>query len=246
MIRSPPGSTLFPYTTLFRSDCGIPANRGPGSRDWSRVPAAIYRIPLVACLNRPRSTGGPMLGRSPSLDHPASRTHGVAGSATPRATRRLATLHLPLGLHLPACLHLPVRLHLPACLHLPVRLHLPLTHHHRSVALGLVRAAVGVDDVPEAAVHVGRLAHDLAGGVPGVVIERMPAVGHLHRAMPASGAAEEPSVKAGGGSGGSLREQRRPGGRAHAVAGARLAVIGAKHVHHSVVCAEDDPSVLRT
>src|SRR5438128_8203455 len=47
MIRSPPGSTLFPYTTLFRSDCGIPANRGPGSRDWSRVPAAIYRIPLV-------------------------------------------------------------------------------------------------------------------------------------------------------------------------------------------------------
>src|SRR5258706_7931375 len=29
MIRRPPRSTLFPYTTLFRSRCHAPASRGP-------------------------------------------------------------------------------------------------------------------------------------------------------------------------------------------------------------------------
>src|SRR2546429_1008027 len=30
MIRRPPRSTLFPYTTLFRSDCVVAADTGPG------------------------------------------------------------------------------------------------------------------------------------------------------------------------------------------------------------------------
>src|SRR2546427_9090394 len=48
MIRRPPRSTLFPYTTLFRSGCGPPAGfawprRGPG-RQESR-PGARQSVP---------------------------------------------------------------------------------------------------------------------------------------------------------------------------------------------------------
>src|SRR3990172_7193820 len=47
MIRRPPRSTLFPYTTLFRSACSVKAKRWPstlppGSRErfrWRRFPA---------------------------------------------------------------------------------------------------------------------------------------------------------------------------------------------------------------
>src|SRR2546430_2933770 len=38
MIRRPPRSTLFPYTTLFRSACPLPTRR-PSSR-WRRCSAA--------------------------------------------------------------------------------------------------------------------------------------------------------------------------------------------------------------
>src|SRR6202043_3890596 len=40
MIRRPPRSTLFPYTTLFRSDPppGVPRQRGPRSRDCHAAP----------------------------------------------------------------------------------------------------------------------------------------------------------------------------------------------------------------
>src|SRR5471032_3429755 len=38
MIRRPPRSTLFPYTTLFRSWCRRPANRG------STAPRSAYRL----------------------------------------------------------------------------------------------------------------------------------------------------------------------------------------------------------
>src|ERR1017187_10641551 len=34
MIRRPPRSTLFPYTTLFRSSC---SKHNPGDRDFARV-----------------------------------------------------------------------------------------------------------------------------------------------------------------------------------------------------------------
>src|SRR2546430_7987049 len=36
MIRRPPRSTLFPYTTLFRSRSSRPSPPGPTSRSWSR------------------------------------------------------------------------------------------------------------------------------------------------------------------------------------------------------------------
>src|SRR2546422_2972668 len=40
MIRRPPRSTLFPYTTLFRSPIGAPRDREPG-----RFPDAVERLP---------------------------------------------------------------------------------------------------------------------------------------------------------------------------------------------------------
>src|SRR5256885_12691739 len=52
MIRRPPRSTLFPYTTLFRSEnrCSpIPSSSGPGS---APVPCAYRRNTRPACRGR--------------------------------------------------------------------------------------------------------------------------------------------------------------------------------------------------
>src|SRR5260221_9537764 len=43
MIRRPPRSTLFPYTTLFRSRPGVPP--GPGPADTGHRPASTRRSP---------------------------------------------------------------------------------------------------------------------------------------------------------------------------------------------------------
>src|SRR3712207_8856427 len=50
MIRRPPRSTLFPYTTLFRSYSGmLPCLRfGPGSRLVSRVSNALITVGRVS------------------------------------------------------------------------------------------------------------------------------------------------------------------------------------------------------
>src|SRR5436309_5519540 len=42
MIRRPPRSTLFPYTTLFRSTCRLPPIR-PGTRTCRRGPSSFRR-----------------------------------------------------------------------------------------------------------------------------------------------------------------------------------------------------------
>src|SRR5688572_32023021 len=41
MIRRPPRSTLFPYTTLFRSKSSLPVPLSPNNRTVARVGAAI-------------------------------------------------------------------------------------------------------------------------------------------------------------------------------------------------------------
>src|SRR5258708_31001656 len=41
MIRRPPRSTLFPYTTLFRSGSHLPARRPPGTRSEHREPQRL-------------------------------------------------------------------------------------------------------------------------------------------------------------------------------------------------------------
>src|SRR3712207_8844666 len=41
MIRRPPRSTLFPYTTLFRSPSGYSSNCGQGARSWTFARSGI-------------------------------------------------------------------------------------------------------------------------------------------------------------------------------------------------------------
>src|SRR5947209_10047500 len=64
MIRRPPRSTLFPYTTLFRSEgavigslCGGSAwlNRGASSRKRSSGQMGLFQPPAALTLCRPRS-----------------------------------------------------------------------------------------------------------------------------------------------------------------------------------------------
>src|SRR5256885_2432870 len=69
MIRRPPRSTLFPYTTLFRSLRGpratrplVPATRGPRS-DRGRLLRTPARTPARRALDR----------RAPGRDHSRSR-----------------------------------------------------------------------------------------------------------------------------------------------------------------------------
>src|SRR3712207_8565360 len=61
MIRRPPRSTLFPYTTLFRSSRGSKNRRGsrphrppaaPGRTSRNRVPAPPQSAPLLPRLRR--------------------------------------------------------------------------------------------------------------------------------------------------------------------------------------------------
>src|SRR5690349_24022686 len=60
MIRRPPRSTLFPYTTLFRSCVGAPAGAGAG---------AASRIQESACLGTAGSAGQTVRGVARSEEH---------------------------------------------------------------------------------------------------------------------------------------------------------------------------------
>src|SRR3712207_7088379 len=64
MIRRPPRSTLFPYTTLFRSN-DVPL-RGQGGRDQS---AASSRSSANSCSNRLRSKSAAAIRASRSEEH---------------------------------------------------------------------------------------------------------------------------------------------------------------------------------
>src|SRR5258705_2744045 len=63
MIRRPPRSTLFPYTTLFRSAARLPVSAREGHRlqphGHDRPPASVMHRPI-----RPRSRGMLALGTS--------------------------------------------------------------------------------------------------------------------------------------------------------------------------------------
>src|SRR5436309_8120660 len=48
MIRRPPTSTLFPYTTLFRSDRFVRLQRRPAARSKPRLPAVAGERRLLA------------------------------------------------------------------------------------------------------------------------------------------------------------------------------------------------------
>src|SRR2546429_4095985 len=79
MIRRPPRSTLFPYTTLFRSPGGVsgavlPAARGVGAQGAVAVPARP-RGSRVA--RRARARGG--LARTAARDRKSTRLNSSHG-----------------------------------------------------------------------------------------------------------------------------------------------------------------------
>src|SRR3712207_8083399 len=68
MIRRPPRSTLFPYTTLFRSDLRAPWAASPRRSSEERMRAAetflAYAVCAVVCVGCGRSRAQPELPRS--------------------------------------------------------------------------------------------------------------------------------------------------------------------------------------
>src|SRR3989442_8214345 len=79
MIRRPPRSTLFPYTTLFRSPCRPPSPAG-GRPAWSdrggSWPGARPRAPR-GTRDRPRPRGSPAAGLPRAAIHPRSLVRAI-------------------------------------------------------------------------------------------------------------------------------------------------------------------------
>src|SRR5256884_9307809 len=102
MIRRPPRSTLFPYTTLFRSACDLGAQRGRilvaevprvGRREVSpRLVHGPERTRVVTDLGHARDDDR-VLGR-PRTQHPEDRRVRLLGNDRPdlRATHPAALL----------------------------------------------------------------------------------------------------------------------------------------------------------
>src|SRR5256885_9634050 len=67
MIRRPPRSTLFPYTTLFRSQPGAPCEAFTKSREAvETVGLSILIFSSILPSMRPTATGSIEIGRAPS------------------------------------------------------------------------------------------------------------------------------------------------------------------------------------
>src|SRR2546426_8438394 len=84
MIRRPPRSTLFPYTTLFRSDRG--ARRADGAPALLRAPARAGQVPALSV--PPAALAG----------RPAGETPGGGGSTTIRSEEHTSELQSPCNL----------------------------------------------------------------------------------------------------------------------------------------------------
>src|SRR3712207_8002593 len=80
MIRRPPRSTLFPYTTLFRSGGG-----GPGLHDRARPPDGDERVARAPCQRDP--------GHVPAFDRPRARAGGGGRGRGDRKSTRLNSSH---------------------------------------------------------------------------------------------------------------------------------------------------------
>src|SRR2546426_6318891 len=84
MIRRPPRSTLFPYTTLFRS---------VGGERWARYtflgtePREVWRYRGRAIERWTKPTGWQAAGGTHEPPRPAGRPKGAAGSPPPRPPR---------------------------------------------------------------------------------------------------------------------------------------------------------------
>src|SRR5438874_13513729 len=104
MIRRPPRSTLFPYTTLFRSCCGYDLTRTMadvpllGARPgWEQLPAVragqVFAVDGSAYFSRP----GPRLVDSLEMLAEILHPELFAGRFPARAVRRLAPHELAGG-----------------------------------------------------------------------------------------------------------------------------------------------------
>src|SRR2546428_10361543 len=89
MIRRPPRSTLFPYTTLFRSIDGRPAVSGPR---WRMVVAVPDAVPPACATTAP---GGGTTSSVPDDRTPpvAGRTGVAAPGDVDRESTRLDSSH---------------------------------------------------------------------------------------------------------------------------------------------------------
>src|SRR6266540_6819583 len=90
MIRRPPRSTLFPYTTLFRSGCGLPQSPGrcrrrrrPAVRQLDRWPRT-GRLPDV----RPAAHATDLRGATGRVDDPLRHRHSCSARAPCGCWRR--------------------------------------------------------------------------------------------------------------------------------------------------------------
>src|SRR2546425_7855276 len=91
MIRRPPRSTLFPYTTLFRSRAGV-AEGIAGSRAARHRKRPIARAMAMARRNAPLPAAGKRFVGGPH--GPADETDGAcAALPSPGAPRRAARLY---------------------------------------------------------------------------------------------------------------------------------------------------------
>src|SRR2546430_5568119 len=82
MIRRPPRSTLFPYTTLFRSRPGTCCENGPASRWECRAPSAAG-IPSV--LPAKTCSACPDCRRSPRPAHRRARSEEHTSELQPQS-----------------------------------------------------------------------------------------------------------------------------------------------------------------
>src|SRR5690349_196092 len=109
-------------------------------------------------------------------------------------------------------------------------------------ASGLVDlASLRREDVPLGAELVEALAVRVARArVTGVAVERVPVVGHLHRAVGALAAAEQRALRAARGLRRAARRLGRPGGGAGAVAGALRALVGLEEVEGPALVVDEE------
>src|SRR2546426_12511966 len=87
MIRRPPRSTLFPYTTLFRSGVRERKRADPGAREGGEVRAAPQRLPDVA-RQAPQVGAGAHSGAEADIRQRESRQLELRHLDRPRRRRR--------------------------------------------------------------------------------------------------------------------------------------------------------------
>src|SRR3712207_8090439 len=86
MIRRPPRSTLFPYTTLFRSHPGRPLHRRPLRVEDARVPVVDGHVVALVQVADP-------VGERPHRQRVGAQEHLSVAPAEDRKSTRLNSSH---------------------------------------------------------------------------------------------------------------------------------------------------------